>query len=145
MMCDWPRQANAHKVGGRASKMDKPLQILNSYMTLIQLIQAAFVVVGLIYVAAQTRLLGRQVKLSNISTQSAYFKDIDELVFKDEKARNLSGDSRAESLGYLYLGLVKARFLLHKERLMDDDTWASDVESMVRAFARGPFLFDVWA
>ncbi|HEY7020410.1 MAG TPA: hypothetical protein VH349_04785 [Ktedonobacterales bacterium] len=107
-------------------------------------IQTATIIVALLYVILQTRQINRQLKLDNITSSSAYFRDLNELVLNNDRALQLRDVSPEVSLGNIYIGVFKARFLLRKAHLTDNVTWEADKRTMINNFRECDWLRVVW-
>lgn len=121
--------------------LDGLFHFLNSNASAVQTI---VVVLALGYAAWQTRQVGRQLKLSNITSASQYFRDQNELLLRDKEARELRHETVQGCLADLYFGLFKARWALHKAHLLDNATWQADLVTMRDIFAESGFLAEEW-
>ncbi len=94
------------------------LTTLNTYGTAIQtivlLVTLAPLFVTLIYFARQTRQLGRQLELTNITSRGVYFNDLDKTMLGNAQARKCANIPIESSVAHLWFGVFKARYLLHE-------------------------------
>jgi hypothetical protein len=116
----------------------------DSSILVLLVIQTVVVVLALGYSAWQTRQLGKQVRLNNIATASDQFRQLNELELRDEDARNLRNESKRGILADIYFGTFKARYLMHRARLLDKHTWQSDIDTIIDACASGAYLREEW-
>jgi hypothetical protein len=121
--------------------LDDILRFLNTNSSIIQTI-AVIVAVG--YAAWQTRQLGRQLKLSNITSENEYFRDQNKLLLQNPKLMELRHETVEGCLADLYFGLFTARWELRQARLMSKPVWASDVIAIRDIFSESEFLRAEW-
>lgn len=107
-------------------------------------IQTVTVVLGVLYVAWQTRQVGRQLKLSNITSSSRYFDDLNELLLRDERTRAFDSATVEGLVAHRYFSVFHTRFLLHNAHLMSKSMWASDMRAIIRCFREEEYLERIW-
>src|SRR4029077_1041817 len=82
--------------------------------------------ITLIYFARQTRQLGRQLELANITSRSAYFTDLDTKMLENAQARELINTPVESPIAHIFFGVFKARYLLHEAHLLEKAEWEAD-------------------
>jgi hypothetical protein len=124
------------------------LTTLNTYgaaiQTIVLLVTLAPLFVTLIYFARQTRQLGRQLELANITSRGVPYRGLDELMLRDAAARDLANIPIETPLAHLFFGIFLDKFRLHRAGFMHDADWQAAKRSMVTHLSKSTIFRDVW-
>ncbi len=121
------------------------ITVLHQFLTTqASAIQTVAVVLGVLYLAWQTRQIGRQLKLSNITSSSKYFDDLNELLLRDERTRAFDSATVEGLVAHRYFSVFHSRFLLYNAHFMSKSMWASDMRAIIRCFREEEYLERIW-
>jgi hypothetical protein len=117
------------------------LAIINTYAPTIQ----TFVIIAaLIYAAAQTSGLRKQIKLNLITSTQQHLKDVNEILTRDRtRAVKVAGETDEDALASIILGTFELWFLLDRAHLTDRVDWRASQETIKKVMSQ-PFMADHW-
>ena len=107
--------------------------------------QTLVVILALLYAIRQTRQLGKQISLTQITTTRDRLQRVNELLLRPENA-SLSesvGESRATAFVSILLNQFETWYELHEAQLLTEAEWKADY-AVIRDFMRRPIMWRHW-